>query len=70
MKNLASLPHAYTRGNNPAGSKAYYSCGDCGIELYGEEVGFVAAGPSYANGERCRCPRCGEENSVDRDADD
>lgn len=52
---------------NFAGKNAYYSCSDCGIELYGKEVGIVAAGENYANGEFAPCPHCKKENSIDRD---
>lgn len=67
---LASLPYAYKRGNNPSDESASYYCHECGLELCGDEVGFVAAGPEYANGEWARCPQCGEENSVNRGTDD
>jgi hypothetical protein len=65
---VSLLPFAYKRGNNPAGDAAYYHCGHCGIELHAEQVGFVAAGCNYANGEHSRCPRCGKENAVFRDS--
>lgn len=67
---LASLPHAYRTGSNPAGDSAYFYCNDCGLELHGEEVGFVAAGPTYANGEYATCPSCGEEHAVYREDDE
>lgn len=63
------LPYAYPCGNNPAGDGATYYCHRCGLELQGRDVGFVAAGTEYANGEHSPCPKCGEENAVDRDAD-
>jgi hypothetical protein len=59
--------HAYTPGNNPAGPNANYYCHHCDLDIDGEEVGFVAAGTNYANGEHSPCPRCGEENFVERD---
>jgi predicted RNA-binding Zn-ribbon protein involved in translation (DUF1610 family) len=52
---------------NFAGDDAYYHCNSCGLELNGEEVGEVAAGSNYANGEFAPCPECGKENSIDRD---
>jgi len=52
---------------NFAGENAYYHCDSCGLELNGDEVGSVAAGRSYANGEFAPCPKCGYENSIDRD---
>lgn len=61
-----SMPFAYKPGNNPADKSAYYYCHECGIELHGEDVGYIAAGPQYADGEWARCPMCGEENSVYR----
>jgi len=67
---MSTAKYAYKRGTNPAGPRAYYYCHHCGIELHGDEIGFVAAGPSYANGEHGRCPSCGEENAVDRDVPD
>ncbi len=65
--NIQDLKYAYTPGNNPAGENAYYHCSHCGIELHGEEIGYVAAGTNYANGEHSACPRCGLENPVERD---
>lgn len=61
------IPISKRKRINPAGENAYYSCQDCGIELVGEEVGIVAAGPTYANGEHAHCPECGEINSIFRD---
>lgn len=52
---------------NFAGEKAYYACVGCGLELLGDEVGDVAAGDNYANGEFAPCPKCGVLNSIDRD---
>ena len=67
LTQLLGMPHSYKRGNNPAGENARYYCNFCGLELYGDQVGYVAAGAIYANGEPPPCPQCGEENSVDRD---
>jgi hypothetical protein len=64
---MTTAKYAYARGTNPAGKNAYYYCHHCGIELYGEEIGYVAAGTNYANGEHSKCPSCGEENFVERD---
>lgn len=55
---------------NIVGHGAYYSCDSCGIELNGDEVGHVAAGYNYANGEFCPCPECSTLNSIDRDNED
>ncbi len=60
------MPFAYKRGTNPTDENSYYSCSYCDLELLEELVGFVAAGPTYANGEFAKCPRCGEENYVKR----
>lgn len=65
---VSLLPFAYNLGNNPYGDNAYYSCGHCGFTAHAEEVGYIAAGASYANGEHSRCPRCGKENAVFRDS--
>ena len=68
---LSKLKFAYKSGNNRAGPKATYYCHSCDLDLLGEEeVCFVAAGTRYANGEVSRCPRCGEDNSVEWDDDD
>jgi hypothetical protein len=64
---LRNMPYAYKPGNNPAGENACYHCGDCGLELLGGQVGFVAAGTNYANGEHSACPCCGKEHAVFRD---
>ena len=62
------LPYAYTyKQGNPAGKKAHFSCSHCDFELLGEEVKIVAAGTDYADDEWAPCPRCGEENPVERD---
>lgn len=66
---LSKMKYAYKAGKNPAGDRAYYSCGHCDLMLVAEEVGYVAAGTTYANGEFSPCPNCGNENSVDRDED-
>lgn len=63
---LAALPHSYSYGNNPWDKDSYYCCDDCGLELFGEEVGYVVAGTEYASGECAPCPRCGEEGVVER----
>ena len=68
LRLVSILPFAYKRGNNPAGDCAYYSCSDCGIEILGEDVGYVGAGTTYANGEFAPCPRCKTDNPVDRDS--
>lgn len=52
---------------NFAGENAYYYCENCAFELNGEEVGDVAAGRYCANGEVAPCPKCENENSIDRD---
>lgn len=52
---------------NFAGDNARYYCHSCGLELDGAEVGEVAAGSNYANGEFAPCPECGKANSIDRD---
>jgi len=67
---MTTAKYAYARGTNPAGKNAYYYCHHCGIELHGEEIGYVAAGTNYANGEHAKCPSCGEENFVERDEDE
>jgi hypothetical protein len=70
-KDIKKMPHAYTHSNgNPCGDDADYSCSYCGLHLIGDEVRWVAAGPTYANGEFAPCPNCGEENSIDRDDKD
>nr|CAS02725.1 putative integron gene cassette protein [uncultured bacterium] len=66
---MLDMKHAYKPGNNPAGEQAYYYCHHCGLELHGDDVGYMAAGSNYANGEFAPCPRCCEENSVHRDDD-
>lgn len=70
MKDLAELPFSYTRGDNPYTDKAMYYCGDCGLHLDGDEVGYVGAGVNYANGEHSPCPACGEEHAVFRGEED
>jgi transposase-like protein len=64
---ISKLEHAYRSGANPAGKDARYYCQYCDLQLFGDEVGYVAAGATYANGEHSACPRCGEENAVFRD---
>ncbi len=64
---LIELPYVYRRGDNPCGDNAYYNCHCCGIEMLAEEVGFISAGATYANGEFAPCPSCGEVNPIDRD---
>lgn len=64
---LASSLHGYRAGTNPAGPEAEFRCSDCSLELFGEDVGYVAAGNNYANGEFAPCPRCGKEYQVYRD---
>ncbi len=69
MKNEPGVgKYANHIGSNPAGKNAYYYCDHCGLELHGEDVCYVAAGNEYANGEHSPCPRCGEENAVERDS--
>ncbi len=63
---VSLLPFAYKRGNNPAGKNACYSCSECDIEILGDDVGYVGAGVTYANGEFAPCPQCKTENPVDR----
>jgi hypothetical protein len=63
---LAKMPHAYKYGNNACSSGASYHCDYCGLQLYDEEVGYIAAGRMCANGEHSCCPQCGEENPVFR----
>lgn len=71
MKLKEGYPYGYFyEGGNYAGPNAYYQCSYCDLNLIGDEVSMVAAGSNYANGEHAPCPRCGEENEVDRDDDD
>lgn len=70
-EDIKKMPHAYTYGNgNPCGDMAHYHCSYCDLELLGEDVRWVAAGNTYANGEFAPCPNCGEENHIDRDEED
>lgn len=69
-RKLAGMKHADRSGQSPAGKDAYYHCDACGLELNGLEVGYVAAGRNLANGEHAPCPKCGSENSVDRNEED
>jgi hypothetical protein len=64
---MRDLKYAYKSGKNPWGDNANYHCHYCDLELFGEEVGFVAYGRECANGEFSPCPRCGKENGVNRD---
>jgi len=64
---LAGMKHSCRSGTNPAGPEARFSCSHCGLELFGDEIGYVAAGTNYANGEFAPCPKCGEEGSIERD---
>lgn len=66
-KNLATMIYAYKNGPYPSGPNAYYYCETCGLELNGDDVGFVAAGDIYTNGEFAPCPQCGNEHSIERD---
>lgn len=52
---------------NTAGDSACYRCATCGLELLGEDVGEVAAGAIYTNGEHAPCPERQAENPIDRD---
>jgi len=67
---LCDMPHAYTAGTNPYTDKSTYSCSECELDLDGAEIGCVAAGNNYANGEWAPCPRCGSANYVDRGEED
>jgi hypothetical protein len=64
---ISSMKYAYKGGHNYAGPKATYYCDDCGLDLHGEQVCFVAAGDRYADGEWSKCPRCGVINLVEWD---
>ena len=55
---------------NFAGENARYYCDYCELELNGEEVGEVAAGENNVEGEVVPCPKCHQENSIDRDDQD
>ena len=66
FSDIQSMPFAYKRGNNPYDDQSFYECFECGLVLFAAEVGYVPAGPQYANGEYAKCPLCGEENQVYR----
>lgn len=63
---IGKLPHAYKWGNNPACKESEYNCHECGLQVFGEDVRFIAYGRTCANGEHSPCPACGEENYVHR----
>jgi len=63
-------PYAMKTGSNHWTDESTYSCSRCGLELYGKEIGYIAAGTNYANGEWAPCPNCGHDNYVDRGEDD
>lgn len=63
---IGKLPHAYKWGNNPACEESEYNCSECGLQVFGEDVRFVAYGRTCANGEHSPCPYCGRENYVHR----
>lgn len=67
---LSNSKHGFHLGTNSAGSNAEYNCSSCDIDLVGSDIGYVAAGNNYANGEFAPCPRCGCENQVYRDDND
>ena len=62
--------YAMTTACNPWTDESTYSCSHCGLELDGEEIGYIAAGTNYANGEWAPCPNCGHDNYVDRGEED
>lgn len=67
---LQTSKYGFNLGTNPAGPEAEYRCSYCDLELFGDEIGYIAAGTNYANGEFARCPQCGNENQVYRDDED
>ena len=59
---VATLPHAYKLGNNPCCDESEYSCDHCGLQLHGDDIGYVGAGWTCgADREWSKCPQCGEE---------
>ncbi len=70
LSNEKEFKYALHSGTNEAGEKANYYCHHCDLDIHGTDVGFVAAGTRYANGEVSRCPRCGEGNFVEWDEDE
>lgn len=63
---IGKLPYAYKWGNNPACEESSFHCHDCDLQVFGEDVRFIAYGRNCANGEHSPCPACGEENYVHR----
>lgn len=66
---VSCMRYAYKLGNNPCSVGSFYYCDECGLDLVGSDIGFVAAGSESADGEWSVCPRCGVENLVIRAAD-
>ena len=67
---LSRLPFSYSYGNNPCCESSSYECKHCGLDLSGEDIGFVAAGWTCGGDQEwARCPQCGRENSVDRNVE-